>query len=192
MGIFSTYQSMPSQAAQATLGARTQALPGQAQDVNKFLQMFQQYAPQGIQSQSPGMAQGAAQQLMGGQSLEEKVAARNSMRNRFNTALGQIAGSGATGADFLGRARTEAMPGLVQGEQQMAADEARRRQEGAGQVFGGLSSSLLGPDPLAEAFGRELGNLQQFGVQDPYMGTRAQSVNSGVPGSLGYQSRYLR
>ena len=172
MGIFNTFQTKGGQAAQSTLNARTDALPGQANDVNRFLEMFQQFAPQGIQSQTPGMAQGAAQSLLGGQPLEQRVAARNSLRNRFNNTLGNIAGSGATGSSFLNRARSEALPGLVQGEQQIAADQAKARQEGAGQVFGGLSGSLLGPDPLAEAFGREMGRLQQFGVQSGGRGMR--------------------
>ncbi len=156
-------QTLAGQGAESALRGRLGALPRQADLVNQFLQQFQQFAPQGIQSQTPGLASGAAQQLMGGQPLEERVAARNRLRNRFNTALGNIAGQGATGSSFLARARGEALPELVRGEQAIAGEQARQRQEGAGRVFGGLSSSLLGPDPLAQAFGRELAQLQQFG-----------------------------
>lgn len=143
---------------QDVLGQRLQDLPQQAQLAGRYVTEAQRYAPV---NQSEVMARGAAGTLMGGRSLEEQIADRIAMRQRVNSVLGNIAGSGASGADFTQRARAEALPEIANAEAQYLAREQEARREGAGRVFGGLSSVLTGPDSAGEAYGKLLASMQQ-------------------------------
>lgn len=118
-----------------------------------YLRQMQAMSPTGIQAQIPGMALGAAQQLQQGISPMERAAASQNISRQLNSALGQIAGGGATGESFRAQAGTQALPGFAQALAGLQAQDEATRRAGAESVFGQLSSTLTGPDPMQEAFG---------------------------------------
>lgn len=121
--------------------------------LSQYLQQMQSMSPTGIQAGTAPMALGAAQQLQQGITPMERAAASQGIARQLNSALGQIAGGGATGESFRAQAGTQALPGFAQALGGLQAQDEAVRRAGAESVFSQLASSLLGPDPMQEAFG---------------------------------------
>jgi hypothetical protein len=105
---------------------------------------------------------------MGGLTMQEQIARRNQMRNRTNMMLGKVAGSGAAGADYYQRMRSEVLPEVAAEETRLAAEEEAAKRGGAQAVMGTLGPTLTRGDPLAEAYAAALAEMQApYGMVTP-------------------------
>jgi hypothetical protein len=139
------------------VGAATEALPGRAGAIRDYIMALERESPRGIQSQTPGLAAGAAGTLMGGMTPAEQEAQVAGQRQEINSLLGGLAGGG--GSDAL--LASEGVGALTRSQGRIQAERDAAIRGGAGQVFGGLSSSLLGEDPLATSFGQMIADSQR-------------------------------
>ena len=127
--------------------------------IRDYILALEGAAPRGPQSQSPGLALGAAQTLQGGLSPAEQEQQVAGQRQQINSLLGGLAGGNASDSLIA----SEGIGALTRSQGQIQSERDAATRGGAAQVFGGLNSALLGPDPLAEAFGDIYANSQRYG-----------------------------
>ena len=158
MAIFQNFGRQGQQ--QSGIQQQLSNLQTQGPQIAEFLNQLNTMAPSGPQAQAAPMALGLAQQLQQGISPQERAQASQGIGRQLNSALGNIAGGGATGASFQTQAGTQALPGFANALAGLQAQDEQVRRQGQESVFNQLAGTLTQPDPQQQAFGQLLAQSQ--------------------------------